>query len=153
VDRHDRPCPRRDRGGGRVGVEVAVVAHVGEHGRGPGLADGLHGRHERVRGSDHLVARPDSGGLEPQPQGVEPAGHADAVRDAAVAGEGGLEARDGRPVDEGAGVDQLLQAGDERLLERPVARPEVDERDGGHWFGAKNSTVRASPSVKDTVGS
>ena len=73
VDRHDGAGAGRDRlldrgGRQRVGAQV----DVGEDGGGPRDGDGVGGGGEGEGGHDHLVARPDPGGQQPQVEGRGP---------------------------------------------------------------------------------
>ena len=69
------------------------------------MRDRERGGDERVRGDDYLVARSDPSGLQRERERRGSRGHADAVRDAAVVGELGLEARDLLAEDEAAAGD------------------------------------------------
>ena len=69
------------------------------------------------------------GGDECEPERVEPAGDADAVRGAAVVGERVLELLDVAAADEAAALEQVTDRFEQVVAERKVDGPEIDEWD------------------------
>ena len=80
----------------RVGLRI----DVDEHDLRPGHLDRLGRGDEAVGDRDDLVAGPDAERLQRDEERVGAVRHADAVLDAAVAGERLLELLDERPADE-----------------------------------------------------
>ena len=120
------------------GIEaVVVLRNVDDDGDAAGLRDRLERRDERRGGNDDLGAGLDPGRQEPESQRVEPAGDADAMADAAIGGKGLLELGDGRPVRERPALEELRDVLEQRSLERPVHRREVEERDGWSSLGRR----------------
>ena len=108
-----------------------VVPCVDLHrdGGGARLAHGLEGRDEGRGRHDHLVSRADVRRQQREAQGIEAAREPDAVLRGAVLGECLLELRDGRAVRECVAVDQPGDVVQDVVFQRPVRRPEVEERD------------------------
>ncbi len=108
VHRKQEPGSRPDGRLGRVDVEVQVgLAHVDGNRGGAGLHDRLERGDEGVRRHDHLVSRLDARGEQAEAKRIEAAAEPDAVRDPAVVRECLLELGDGRPVREGARLEQV----------------------------------------------
>ena len=129
---------RADGRRGSRGIEaVVVLRNVDDDGNAAGLRDRLERRDECRRGNDDLGAGLDPGREEPQSQRVEPTADADAMADAAIGGKGLLELGDGRPVRERSAPEELRDVVEQRRLERPVHRREVEERNRWSSLGRR----------------
>ena len=100
MDRHDRGCAPRDRGGDRGRFDQQVLGlHIDGHDNRTRADDGQPCRDERVRGDDHLVPRSATARHEGDRQRVEAVADADAVGGAAEGGEIALKGLDLGPSD------------------------------------------------------
>ncbi len=94
VDGQDRPGARRETRLDLGGFDVhRLGVHVGEHGRGAGVDDGVDRGAEGQRRGDHLVAGPHPRREERQVEGRRARVHGDGVRGVLVGGEVALEPR------------------------------------------------------------
>jgi hypothetical protein len=128
VHGQDGPGARRDHGLDVLGIEIEIVADIGEHRGGAGLQDHVDGGAEGERRGDHLVARPDAHCGQRQMHGGRTRVHGQRVLRARVRAESRLELRALRPGGHPPGGQHL---GDRRrLLRAQIRRGKGDE--GGH---------------------
>ena len=141
VDRHDGARARRDGGADRGRIDrVRLAVHVDEHGPGAGCRDRQHGRDERVRRGDDLVAGPDVERPQRQLDRIAAVADADCVADADVRREVALEPRDRAAVNEVAAIDHLPHRAIDVGADLLVLRAKIDERHlrrGGHVFSPR----------------
>jgi hypothetical protein len=120
--------------GGHIG-RIEIQRHridVREDGCGATPQHGLHGRVERERGADDLVAGPNPHRVQHELDRVGAVRDSDGVRRAQVGPGLFLEGADVRPEDEARRFEHLVDRRPDRRKERLVLRLHVYERDP-HW--------------------
>ena len=129
VHRDDALGSRRDRGLDEITVDVEILRHVHQNGRGADVDHRRARRHERVRRHDHLVARPDPRRAQRHVQRVVAAVETDGVPGAHEAGEVLLERLQVASVDQLA-VGHHIEVGRIDLRLDELIRPlRIDEAD------------------------
>ena len=155
VHREHRSRPRRDRRGDVVGAgEERLRVDVHEHGAAATELDGVRRGRERVRGHDHLVARPDPEREHREVERRRPRRDRDRVRRPDRLGDRTLERGDLRAHRQLAGRQHV---GDRRELGFAQVRPREADGALGH-AGAPSraryhAIVRSRPSSSSTRAS
>ena len=109
----------------------AARQRLDRHRRCPRVADRQPGGNIGVTGHDHLVARPDSPGMQHQVQRLQPVAHRHTVLHPAIRCEGALEGHGLLAQQYPAAVEHPLEGFAERQPVTVVDAFQVEEGDGG----------------------
>ena len=130
MDRDDGLRARGDRVRRLVDVDRAGQrVDVNEHRCGAGVPDGRHRGDKGEGHSDHLVARPDTGGQQSQVEGTRARVDRDTMVGTAIGRELLFEGGHVRPESEPAAGEDVQDGGVDLVLDRGVLGLQIDQRD------------------------